>query len=366
MSAKKKILVAGALGLVGRAVVEHLEQDDAWEIVCLSRRSPDFDARAHFLSVDLRDEQNCREVLGEVRDVQRIIYTALYEKGSLGAGWLDPAHVDINLTMLRNLIDTIEENSPNLEHVTVLQGTKAYGVHGGPSKVPGKESDSRYLPPTFYYAQEDWLRERSKGHGWTWSALRPQLVTGYALQSPNNGIAVIGVYAAVCRELGLPLRFPGIPRIIEASDVRLIAKACLWAGDTPACGGEVFNITNGDVVVLQELWPRIAELFGMELGSPHPVPLQSVMADKEPVWNRIVEKHGLQPHSYMDVVGSWEFADMVFGGGSHVSLGSGAATGAILVSTIKARQQGFHDCLDTEEAILWWLGEYQRRGVLPR
>ena len=53
----------------------------------------------------------------------------------------------------------LERGSAGLRHIAVLQGTKAYGVHQGPSKTPAKESDPRYLPPNFYYAQEDFLRE---------------------------------------------------------------------------------------------------------------------------------------------------------------------------------------------------------------
>jgi hypothetical protein len=36
------------------------------------------------------------------------------------------------------------------------------------------------------------------------------------------------------------------------------------------------------------------------------------MADKAPVWDRIVAKHNLQPYLYSDIV-SWGFADAIFG-----------------------------------------------------
>ena len=45
--AKRKVLVAGALGVVGRAVVERLAaRRDEWEVGALSRRGPDFDTPA--------------------------------------------------------------------------------------------------------------------------------------------------------------------------------------------------------------------------------------------------------------------------------------------------------------------------------
>ena len=50
-----KALIAGALGVVGRALVEHLDDDPEWEVIGLSRRAPDFETKATFLSLDLLD-----------------------------------------------------------------------------------------------------------------------------------------------------------------------------------------------------------------------------------------------------------------------------------------------------------------------
>jgi hypothetical protein len=36
-----------------------------------------------------------------------------------------------------------------------------------------------------------------------------------------------------------------------------------------------------------------------------------------------------------------------------------------LVSTIKARQAGFHDCMDTEDMFRKWFRAFQARGWLP-
>jgi hypothetical protein len=37
---------------------------------------------------------------------------------------------------------------------------------------------------------------------------RPEAVCGYAVGNPMNLLMVISVYAAISKELGLPLRFP--------------------------------------------------------------------------------------------------------------------------------------------------------------
>ena len=42
MSASYKILILGALGLVGRALLQRLAGDPDWAVVAVSRRAPDF------------------------------------------------------------------------------------------------------------------------------------------------------------------------------------------------------------------------------------------------------------------------------------------------------------------------------------
>lgn len=79
-----------------------------------------------------------------------------------------------------------------------------------PVKIPMKESDPRQMGPNFYYNQEDYLRERvAHGAKWTWTANRPNPVCGFATGNPMNLVLSIGVYAAMCKEMNLPFRFPG-------------------------------------------------------------------------------------------------------------------------------------------------------------
>jgi nucleoside-diphosphate-sugar epimerase len=50
-----KALVAGALGVTGRAVVNYLISLGDWEVIGLSRRSPEFQTSAKYIAVDLLD-----------------------------------------------------------------------------------------------------------------------------------------------------------------------------------------------------------------------------------------------------------------------------------------------------------------------
>ena len=356
--AERTVLIAGGLGLVGRAALEHFELQEGWDVVALARRTPDFPTRARFLPVDLTDPADCRERLTPLRGVTRVVYAALFEKPELGKGWLEADQIARNLAMLTNLMDAVEPGNPGLRHVALLQGTKAYGVHLGQMPIPGKESAPRHIHPNFYWAQEDFIRARQAAAGWSFTIFRPQALIGFALGSAMNLLSAIGCYAAISRELGLPLVYPGSgQRYTEATDARLLARAIAWAGEAAEAANQTFNVTNGDVFLWQDLFPEVARRFGMEQGTAHPMPLAAVMADKEPVWQRLVERHGLRRYSLQQLIGSsWQFADFAFSRAGHT---------ASLLSTVKIRRAGFHDCIDTAEMLGWWLGELQRRRILP-
>lgn len=355
---KKKIMIVGALGTVGRSALEYFEALPEWDVVGLSRRAPDFDTRAEWVSVDLRDKADAATKIGSVSGITHIAYAAVYEKPDVTKGWAEQDHAQINLDMLQNVVLNVEKPGHGLQHITILQGTKAYGAHLGPFRMPARESDARYMPPNFYYDQMDWLAEQQNGKEWSWTILRPQIVCGLALGSPLNIVSAIGVYAAISKELGIPLRFPGGPeKIGEATDARLIARGLEWAATSASAANETFNIANGDVYIWQNLWPSIAELFRMPVEQPNPFSLARVMPQNEPVWDNIVAKHGILPNAYQHVVPSWQFADFL--------LGYGQRPNPHHVSTIKIRKAGFHDCVDTEEMFLDLISQLQHRRILP-
>jgi len=349
------VIVAGASGIVGGAVTRHAAASGR-EVIGLSRRPPRGAQAGRHISVDLTDAAECRAKLGPLEGVSHLVYAALFEKPDLGAGWLEADQIATNLLMLRNVLDALE--GAGLQHVTLLQGAKAYGVHLGQIPVPAREDAPRHLHPNFYWEQEDLLRARQQAGGWRWTVLRPQVVLGFAEGSAMNMVAAIGTYAAISRARGLPLVYPGRGhRVTEATDVRLLARAIAWAGESPAAADQIFNVTNGDVLVWQNLWPVVARVFGMEVGLPHPMPLATVMPGHEASWAALVRQHGLAPTTLAGLIGSsWQFADFAF---------SRTHSAASLLSTIKIRQAGFADCIDTAESLAWELRDLQRRRILP-
>ncbi len=347
----RKVILAGVYGVIGRAAAIRLAGQPETEVIGLSRRTGEPIEGVTQISVDLLEPHQVRAHLGNVQDVTHIVFGAYIEKST-------PAEKsEVNVAILRNLLDVVEETSPNLQHVTFYQGGKAYGSDLGPFKTPAREDDPRLMPPNFYYDQEDLLRERQNGKSWTFTALRPEAVCGFAVGNPMNLLTVIAVYASISKELGIPLRFPGTldayRALYQVSSADILAEATDWAGTADTARNEIFNVTNGDYFRWQHMWPRIARMFDMESADPIPIPLATYMADKGPFWERMVEKYGLEPIPY-DKVASWPFGDFIFASGfDNIS------------STIKARQAGFQACIDTEDMFREHFHELRILKVIP-
>jgi nucleoside-diphosphate-sugar epimerase len=357
------VLVVGASGVIGAAAVEHFAGLGRWRVIGLSRRRPDVPAETTFehLAVDLNDAAGCRDAAGGLGAVTHVVYAALYEKPGLVAGWYEQDQMQTNLAMMRNLMDPLLARAKGLRHVSVLQGTKAYGAHVHGLAVPARERQPRDPHDNFYWLQEDYIRQAQAGSGWTFTIWRPQVVFGGALGVAMNPIPVLGAYAAICRELGRPFVCPGAhENIMEAVDTDLIAKALAWAAEAPVARGETFNITNGDVMVWKNVWPAIARAVGLEPAFGAPLSLAEFLPAHADVWDSIVEKHNLRRVPMAALLGeSHHYADLLFAWNSEV------LPTAMLVSTIKIRQAGFGDCEDTEVMFAKWLNKLVDRGVLP-
>lgn len=343
-------LVVGANGIIGRNMVEYLRTLGDWRVLALARSHEALDAGVECIAVDLFDDSASAEALGSVSGVTHVFFAAL----APGAG--PAAQVKPNLALLRNAVTPLLA-AGSLRHVCLVQGTKWYGSHLGPYRTPAKEDDPRHAGSNFYYAQRDWLSAAQAGQPWSFSTLRPHFICGFNTGNPHNMVAAIGAYAAIRRELGEPLDFPGTQACFDtltmATEVSLLNRAMLWAATTPACANQDFNITNGDLFRWRNLWPAIAASFDMQMGEVRPLPLAEYMADKEVLWRKITARHGLRPTELNDVV-SWSWADFLFRGDwDDIS------------AMTKARRFGFTGCIDTEDEILAALARYRAKRALP-
>src|SRR4029079_4840105 len=233
-----------------------------------------------------------------------VFYAAFQPALGAAAGYA--SNIAPNRDMLINAVTAIDAASSVLRRVVLVTGTKYYGSHLGPYKTPARESDPRHIGPNYYFDQIDWLTAYQRGKPRDWVELRPQTLCGFAPGTPMSLAPAIAVYAAVSKELGLPLRFPGklgaYTSIYQVTESAHFANAALWAANEPRCGGEAFNITNGDYFRWTNLWPRLCAACDMRTGDPQTISLTEHMADKAPLWRAMTAKYGLQPYAFDQLV----------------------------------------------------------------
>jgi len=349
---RRTVLVTGAQGVSGRAVVEHYARLPETMVFGLSRREAPGEGNVRHISVDLLNTEDIKAKLHPIREITHLFFGAYIDRQ-------DAAEKSaVNVHLLQGLLDYLGKNVPTLRHVAIFQGGKAYGSDLGPYKTPAREDDPRLMSPNYYYDQEDLLRAHQKRNKWSFTVIRPGgAICGFSVGSAMNLVMVIGVYAAICREMGLPLRFPGPEKVYQAlyqvTSADILAEATIWAGETEAAKNQIFNVTNGDTLRWKYMWPRIAKMFDMETAEPVPFPLTTYMADKAPVWDVSVQKRGLQPIPYAQLV-SWGYGDFAFRQDfDNVS------------STVKVRQAGFHECIDSETMFCEFFQKLAEMRVLP-
>lgn len=354
------IVIFGASGLVGGAALRHFDALADWQVTALSRRPPGFKHTGEFIPLDLLDDEGCTATLSSLHNTTHIVYAALYEQEDVIRGWRAKAQMETNLAMLSNALTTLCKAAPNLQHISLLQGTKAYGAHLKPPPVPAKERWPRHGHENFYWYQEDFIRQLQAGAAWSWTVMRPQTVFGFALDVPLNILLAMAVYAVLRRAEGLPLAHPGGGAFItEATDARLLARSFEWAAHSETARNQIYNITNGDCLTWPDLWPVVARHFNMPMGEPEPARLRELMPEKSEIWQRLAAEHKLADIDYDRLVGpSWQFADFNFAAGKNPA--------PVVVSNLKARRDGFADFIDTEDMVIELLELYQAEKILPR
>jgi nucleoside-diphosphate-sugar epimerase len=355
------VLVVGASGVIGSAAVDRFAAA-GWDVVAVSRRLPVVDPATTFrhVAVDLRDQQASAEVFSRMTHVTHVVYAALYEKPGLIDGWRDEDQHDVNRQMLANVMEPLCRAAA-LQHVSLLQGAKAYGGHLHPIPVPAREREPRDPHANFYWLQEDLLRDLAASSDFRTTVLRPQMVAGGATGAAMNLVPVIGAYGAICRELGQAFAFPGGAHYVwEAVDARLVGEVLHWAATDGRAAGETFNVTNGDVFAWRDLWPALTDELGLEVGPDEPRQLATWLPEHAAVWDDVVRRYDLERLSLGMLVGeSHHYADYCF------RYGHAEPPPFKFLSTIKLRQAGFAPCYDTQDTFRYWLSVLVERRVLP-
>ncbi|MDB5812489.1 MAG: hypothetical protein JWN94_4611 [Betaproteobacteria bacterium] len=345
-------LIPGVSGVVGSGLARYLAAHQDWEVIGLARRAPAVKPPYPVVLADLADAAACRSQFGALTQVTHVLYCA---RASHAASSKEP--IELNLAMLRNLLDAIEPIARGLSHVHLLQGSKFYGSDLGPYKTPACESDPRIAENNWYYAQQDFIVERSRGKNWHWSASRPHAICDAEPDIARSLPKVIAVYAAISKELGAPLSFPGTAEnfsaLYQCVDATLLAQAIEWITTNRACADQPFNVTNGDFIRWENLWPRFADYFGMPAGPVKTMRLAQAMADKAPIWTRIAARYGLRPLPY-EKTALWSYGDFVFSPGYD-----------IMSDTLKLRQTGFDRGLETGKMFIDLFDRLRAARAIP-
>ena len=319
------------------------------------------DDKIRHVDLDLSDPDQCKAAADSLSAVTHVVYTAVYEKPGVIKGWQDPDQIEINGEMLRNIIDPLS-HAAKLDHVSVLQGTKAYGLLVGQMRVPGRESQPRVVHPNFYWLQEDYIREKSESDGFGFTIFRPQVIMGPNYGVNLNPVPIIGIYAAMRHKEGLPFSFPGSKYLVlEATDCTLIGDACVWAAEHKVAAGETYNLTNGEVFSWQDLWPAMAKTLGVETGPDESISLVEYFSTREDLWQEIIAEYDLKTIPLNALLGqSHHYADWVWGYALN------RPTRPAFVSTVKIKQAGFQNVCSTEERVCHWLNYLIEQNILPR
>lgn len=355
-SSARTALVVGATGISGQAVAHHLKRQ-GWNTYGLSRRAAEGHPGVTSLQADLLDAGSVQEAVSAIRP-EAVFVTAWQRRAT------EAENIAVNGAMVRNVIDAVEPLK-SVRHVALMTGLKHYlgpfedyGTQVS-AETPFHEDEPRLDSPNFYYAQEDELFAGTQRIGATWSVHRAHTIVGFATGNAMNMALTLAAYASICRETGKPFVFPGSQTqwdgLTDVTDADLLAEQMVWAATSPAGADEAFNIANGDVFRWRWLWPRLAQMFGVEpVGyEDHPRPLQDRMGDAGAVWRRLAEKHDLVEPD-VERVASWWHTDGDLGRDIEC-----------LTDMTKSRQSGFLGFRSTPDSFAHHIGRYRDAHIIP-
>ena len=295
-------------------------------------------------------------------EVTHLLYAALFEKPA--GRWLARAGPDAAQSCDAAQSHGAAGGVRRLRHVSILQGTKAYGVHLHPIAVPARERWPRDPRENFYWLQEDYLRAgRRDGH-----RLHDLAPAGGFRRRHRRGDEHHADHRRVCRRL--PRRRPAI-QLSGWTALPARSGRCAPSGQSDRLGhrgrggqNRTFNITNGDVFMWPNVWPAIADALGVEAGSTRAVPPWGFSARAR--WQSGNASRRGKYHLQGPSAARGHTRAVAPLCRLHLRhLGAFQHPPPALVSTVKLRQAGFGACIDTEDMFRDWFGVLQAQRILP-
>nr|XP_043619478.1 3-oxo-Delta(4,5)-steroid 5-beta-reductase-like [Erigeron canadensis] len=361
-------LIVGVTGIVGNSLAEILPLHDTpggpWKVYGVARRPRppwNSDYPMEYIQCDITNPEETESKLSNLPDLTHVFYVTWANCST------EEENCQVNGQMLRNVLNAVMPNSPNLQHVSLQTGRRHYvgpfeqcgtnEFHDGPFY----EDLPRLKNLNFYYTLEDILfSEVTKKEGLTWSVHRPGLIFGFSPNSMMNILGSLCVYASICKHEGEPLKFPGTKEAwnsySDASDADLVAEHHIWAAVDPIAKNEAFNISNGDVFKWKDIWKVLAEQFDVENGGlqedEERKSLNELMKDKGPVWDAIVTENELLP-TKLEQVGGWWFVDLILSNEGMLDIMN------------KSKEHGFLGFRNSISSLVSWIDKIKCCKIVP-
>ncbi|KAF3454239.1 hypothetical protein FNV43_RR04686 [Rhamnella rubrinervis] len=367
---KHVAVIFGVTGLVGKELAKRLISKSQWKVYGVARNPeiiPIKNFNFHFIQCDLRNPSESQKKLSLLRDVTHmfwITWASQYQLDSKDC-------CEQNKAMMANALNAIVPKAKSLKHVSLQTGMKHYVSLRGP--FDDDEVQLRYYNEecqrvnggyNFYYVLEDLLKERLQSKV-AWTVHRPGLLMGSSTRTLYNFMGCLCVYGTISKHLNLPFVFGGTRKCweeicIDGSDVRLVAEQHIWAATnekTYSIDGQAFNAINGPSFTWKEIWPALGMKFGVEVVPEEMFSeefrFSEAMADKEKVWEEIIEKEGLV-HTKMEDLANWEFMDVLF-----------RCPVKLVGNRDKTDGLGFIERYKTLDSILYWVESMRDEKLIP-
>ena len=354
---EKIALVVGASGIVGNNLSRELITT-GWKTFGLARHPKADILNLQPVAADLLNVSDLTKALAAINPTHVFI-----------TSWMrndtEAENIRVNSAMVRNLLQVLSVKK-TLQHVALVTGLKhylgpfdAYATKGFLPVTPLSEEQPRLEMENFYYAQEDEVFTAAARDGFTWTIHRPHTIIGKATGNLMNMGTTLAVYATICKEKGLPFRWPGSEAqwkgLSDVTDARVLAKHLIWAATTEAAHNEAFNVVNGDYFRWKDLWPKLALFFGIEwLGYDGKIkPLEMELKKYETTWTEIAKKYQLAEENLNRLASAW-----------HTDLDLGRPI-EVMTDMSKSRKLGFLVYQKTEDSFYDLFAQLRTDKLVP-
>lgn len=216
-------------------------------------------------------------------------------------------------------VEGVSQACPDLSKFHLQTGYKYYMPAFTAEKFPPRpfrEDAERqsHVRDFFYYHQEDKLKEVAERCDWSWTVSRPCAITGFSKGNWMSVAVTMALYVFGCREFGEQLHFPGpmLCYVMDYDNSTASNNAEFQLYCVEHAHNQAFNIHDGQPYQFSNLWPKLAEYFGVAVPKP---PAQDVDVKEDELlkvvhsvkewaemhkedFPKLVQKYNLDPHTF--------------------------------------------------------------------